>query len=301
MEKLTLYLHLQTLFVDSDNVLEEIPSILHSSILTIPISTIIGNRNYTSRNDNEKSDNGVAAGNCNTSSVVHPRCHIIWNVIINFLTVPIIATATTATDNASTNTASSSTLMKKVLRKNIPMIPNNNTSLSVSNILEGIVNDVILSSLLGYVNTSTTNATTIASTPTTTVTTPVIATVTTPVIATHERRALAMLLFQKINYISNISLKLIENVVWHSHLISNLLNKNDYKKVHYLEPLASPILDDIITSRVISSPSTTSDTISKTTFENNNNIEQRLALVRSLLKANPLFDKVHQVSTCHYY
>jgi len=319
VEKVTLYLHLQTLFVDclsnnqEDYDVQEIPSILHASILTLPISNngiavaAAPKTSTTTLNPN------VIQLLTQTSKVVHPRCHIVWNVIINYLTT----SATATTNNGSTNdTTSSSTLMKKVLRKNIPMIPNNNTSLSVSNILEGIVNDVILSSLLGYINTDTTN-TTIPSTTTNTV--------TTPVIATHERRALAMLLLQKINNISNLPLLVVENVVWHSHLISNLfvhtlqngsrgfihnknkagkgkagkgkegkeVNNSDNKKVHYLEPLASHILNDIITSLVnTTSPSTSSDITPENTFENNNNMERRLALVRSLLKANPLFDKV---------
>ena len=70
-------------------------------------------------------------------------------------------------------------------------------------------------------------------------------------------------------------------------------NKGDNKKVHYLEPLVSHILNDIITFLVnTTSPSTSSDITPENTFENNNNMERRLALVRSLLKANPLFDKV---------
>ena len=102
-------------------------------------------------------------------------------------------------NNASTSTAAStststSILMKKVLRTNMPMIPKDNISLSISKMLKGIVNNVILSSLLGYVNSNTT-------TPTLTTTTAPIHTVMTPVIATHERRAIVMLLLQKINNI----------------------------------------------------------------------------------------------------
>ena len=40
------------------------------------------------------------------------------------------------------------------------------------------------------------------------------------------------------------------------------------------------------------SPSTSFDITPENTCENNNNMERRLALVRSLLKENPLFDKV---------
>ena len=70
-------------------------------------------------------------------------------------------------------------------------------------------------------------------------------------------------------------------------------NKGDNKKVHYLEPLASHILNDIITSLVnTTSPSPSSDITPENAFENDNRMERRLALVRSLLKANSLFHKV---------
>ena len=109
-------------------------------ILTILVSTIESNitRNETSNNGDGSSctsSKSTATTILNSNviklltnvQVVHPRCHIIWNVIITFLT----SAPTVTTNNASTNTATTSTLMKKILEKNIPRIPNNNTSFRI--------------------------------------------------------------------------------------------------------------------------------------------------------------------------
>ena len=78
-----------------------------------------------------------------------------------------------------------------------------------------------------------------------------------------------------------------------SNKAGNEDNTGDNKKVHYLEPLVSHILNDIITFLVnTTSPSTSSDITPENTCKNNNSMERRLALARSLLKANLLFDKV---------
>ena len=91
--------------------------------------------------------------------------------------------------------------IKDELINNIPMILKNDT-LVVSEILEDVVNNIIVSSLLDYRNTNTTvNATNL-----------VIRTSTVTVITTHERRVLSMLLLKNLNKISNITLFLIENV-----------------------------------------------------------------------------------------
>ena len=106
-----------------------------------------------------------------------------------------------------------------------------------------------------------------------------------------------------------VPVPVVENVVWHLHLLSNLfvryilskmevvvlfikkskagkgkdgkgkdgkagnkVNQGDNKKVHYLEPLAFHILNDIITSLVnTTSPSTSSNITPENTCENNNN------------------------------
>ena len=88
------------------------------------------------------------------------------------------------------------------------------------------------------------------------------------------------IVFLKIYIVTN-SAKLVEKSK--GGKAGNEVNKGDNKKVHYLEPLASHILNDIITSLVNATfPSTSSDIISENTCENNN-MERRLASIGSIV------------------
>ncbi len=103
---------------------------------------------------------------------------------------------------------------------------------------------------------------------------------------THERRSLAMALVSKLCEIQ-LPPNFIENVILHPKIVEKLFlqtlktRTKPGEKNHTLKPLASEILQRIVRSL---------------DFEENN-IERRLAVVRSFIHAHPSFDKVTQSQT----
>jgi len=232
-EKIALYLHLQTSFAD-DKTGTPIPEIIKRPILTVKA---------LKSGNSEKDIQTILR---DTSTVVYPRCHMVWESVWQYLCEK--------GKSGKGKNKSRATVKRLGLRKSCP-IGND----SPKDVLEVIVNNVVVGSLLNHSDTKA---------------------------ITHERRALAMSLVSQLCQLQ-LPPDIIEKVILHPTIISNLFIqtlRKDSTVEHTLKPLALRILTGIVESLVI----------------DEDNVEQRLAAIRSFLQTDPSFDartKTQTVST----
>ncbi len=239
VEKIALFIHLQTLFHSFEDPQCNPPTILAKNVLSV----------HSLQQDGGQYD--IATLLQETSRVVHPRCHMIWNTVWSYL----------CEDKNSVMKLKGKKKSGKqmlVLRKNA-IVGND----SPSEILLLLVKKVILSGLL---HESESNR------------------------LTHERRALAMTLVYQLCQIQ-LPTTLLEEVVLHPTIVSKLflqtlqtMTKHKGKssqKQHTLKPLALHILKHIVSSLT----------------HGDNDIERRMAAIRSFLLVHPSFDAVTRTDT----
>ncbi len=221
-EKVSLYLHLQSILAANKG------DISTSNAISKPLLTVASFQG----NSGEEHIQVILR---DTSSVVYPRCHMVWESIWNYLC----------------EKKKSRKLGKRlVLRKKCPA--GNDSPIAI---LEALVNGVIVDSLLTESDSNN---------------------------VTHERRALAMSLVSQLCRL-DLPPEVIEKVILHPTIISKLFIQTlqKHSKEHIMKPLALTILGDIVESLC----------------KDDKNVEQRLAVIKSLLQAHPSFDAVTQTET----
>lgn len=201
-----------------------------------------------------ESMNHVADALCETSSVTQPRTHLVWDAIIDYISIPV--------DDSS-----------PIVRKMCEKCPVGDES--VSDLLESIMRVLVANRLLGIGSSRKETAESQHKT-------------------THERGALALCLvrnFCGVEFVSSMSgptrllldVDTVENVVLRVPVVKALfLNTTSagqtgqkHQAVHTLRPLAIEVLGSM----------------AATVVENNPQIsESRIAILRPLLTCDPRFD-----------
>ena len=198
-EKIPIYLHLQTLFADVG--IDPLPKLLRKPLLT----------NESLKNSASNEENMIIALR-NTSSVVHPRCHVVWKTIWSYL----------AQNNKETSKGLSN---RYPLRNNLP---SGNDSAEV--IIKALIDELLVGSLLGGTQHDSNNEGN----------------------ATYERRALAMTLLQQICKlelpVSLLENTALQPTIVTKLFLNTLRTCSGGDKNHTLKPLAQKILEGVMES-----------------------------------------------------
>ncbi len=208
VEKIALFLHLQTVFHNA-NARDSgiaVPKVLSKEVLTV--SSLQG------KNKNVK----VGTLLKETSTVVHPRCHMVWESVWSFLCEEKVQEISTKKKKRSGQNK------EKMLLRESSIIGNN----TPNEILLSLVNSVIVDGLLKESESNN---------------------------ITHERRALAMTLVHQLCQIQ-LPPNILGECILHPSIVSKLFvqtlqtkrkNKNAQKH-HTLKPLALHILQHIVSA-----------------------------------------------------
>jgi len=265
-EKIAVYLHLQNLFHESSI---SIPQVFQTPILT---KTTLTN-----------GQSSIVIILRNTSRVVHPRCHLVWNTIWSYLTESASEFKKNGPKKSKKGADTKNSCYK--LKSNLPF-----GNESAEDILNLLIHQVILSSLLGVtprvyeekthgngnyseIHNSSSNA-------------------------TNERRALALSLIEQVSSFQ-LSASTLENIVLQPEMLrilfintlqSNCMSsskKNQSGKTHTLQPLAHHILRKVVESLVLNTEYDTEES----------QFGKRLAVIKALVKCDPSFDSLTKTNT----
>jgi len=251
-EKIAVYLHLQMLCTKEPNDNKELPYALKTSLLTV--SSLEGNDAICNVKSLLK----------NTSSIVYPRCHMVWDSVWAFLAEESIV------DTTGKKSKRKNSKIIRVLRNKAP-VGND----APKDILEALVNSVIVNGLLCTDIGDLSDKYSLDDSSG----------------VTHERRALALSLVHQLCDLK-LSCTLIEQVVLHPKIVGKLFiqtlqkpsksgGKSD-NKMHTLQPLALNILEHIVQSFC---------------YEGDDNVETRLTGVKSFVRVSPSFDVITNTQT----
>jgi len=241
-EQIGMCLHIQTLASASGSA-SELPEPLNTPLLTPENITVVS----TTLRD--------------TSAVVSPRCHLVWNAIWLYLTENVAEGEKKQGKTEKENTFLSP---KQALRRSLPV-----GSTSGEDVIKAIVDEVIVKSLLGIGCGGNT---------------------------THERRTLALSLVQALCGASRprigLSPSLIENVVLQSSIVERLFvdvvqtasGGRSSRAEHTLKPRTLHVLNSVVDAIV-------SDRADE------DNMKTRLALAKSFARAEPRFHAISKTDT----
>lgn len=266
-EKITLYLHLQTLYMDQGNDEDiTLPTILNKSIISVSA--------LKERSGNDD-DIKITLTNMlrDTSKVTFPRCHLVWDAIWSYLTVSPNAKSQKGKKHMKTQKEAGSFSYKgHVLREKLVV-----TDESPEDILTVIVNQVVVHGLLGESSSAgEKNDDNVEETT------------QTDHNSTNERRALALSLLYQLCPM-NLPHNVMESVVLQPVIVTKLfiktLQKGGKNPSHTLQPLALTILNNILAS------------IEDDSAHNDKNVERKLVIIRSMLRAHPSFDSITRTRT----
>jgi len=257
-EKIAFYLHLQTIYMNAKiNCDVVLPKILKFPLLTSVALTDGASPMATTLRD--------------TSKIVHPRCHLVWNTIWSYLTQPMTSSHDKGNhpkkihQRASLNRSPSC----EGRRLRDDLIFGNDSS---EELIKSLVNGVISFSILGTQDKINTNDTIDC------------AAGSGNNKITHERRALALTLIHQMCKL-HLPVPVMEQVVLQPSIITKLFidtlqtrgQSSHNKKT--MQPLATYFLNEIIDILI-------------TDVGANDFVERRLAVIKALIKANPVFDSL---------
>jgi len=267
-EKISIYVHLQTIYM---NAKINCSDIVLPKTLRTPLLTSSALKDGTG---------AIATTLKDTSSAVYPRCHLVWNTIWSYLTLPTVTQSDSSHEkrrlskknDISTPTNISVPSFEGRKLRDVLMLGDESSEDIVKSLVDGVISASILRTQCNLSINGTSEE--------------VLSTETN--IITHERRALALMLVHQLCTL-HLPSTLLEQVVLQPSIVTKLfLHTLARGKTHKtMKPLATHFLNQIVEcvtgGRNIDLASDSS--------------KRRLSVIKALIKADPAFDSVSQTDT----